>query len=245
MVRRVGKGHSGGVSVGENDEEQLVLSLSLDEFGKLEPEMQDLLRAGVQNLSPKQRDELNKQIFERLRSQEAAEERRFGLWRKVRTQFEMLFSQVQTFVRGEKAPTRYTIPPLGQGENLEIWLRKMSKIAQSWRRGKRVDLTRRMTDDGVLTLYFDDFSELDTPLTFACRITREGDLKSVDYQPGQGELERHVGAHGREQLRAFFDLLIEKDRGQKPLLQRFARRLERSPQATKLPVKKRDHVTAV
>lgn len=113
----------------------------------------------------------------------------------------------------------------------------MSKIAQSWRRGKRVDLTRRLTDDGVLTLYFYDFSELDAPLTFACRVAGDGRLFSVDYQPGQGELERYVGQHGREQLKAFFNLLIEKDRGQKALLQRFRKRLSRNEQKpTLVPV---------
>ena len=228
MVRRVGK-DSPGVAVTEGKNEELVLQLSLDEFGKLEPELQDLLRAGIQQLTPKQREDVNRKVFERLKSQEASAERRATLWQKMRLQFEMLFTQVQTFVRGDRAPTRYTIPPLGQGENLELWLRKMSKIAQSWRRGKRVDLTRRMTDDGVLTLYFDDFSELDSAVTFACRISRDGKLFSVDYQPGQGELERHVGAHGRQQLKAFFDLLLERDRGQGPLLRRFTNRLDRTP----------------
>ena len=163
-----------------------------------------------------------------FQAKESEQEARRNLWQKVKGQLDKYFRQIQTFVRNEKAPTKFTAPALGKGERSDIWMQRMSRIVQSWKRGKRVDVVDRVTDDGALTLYFDDFGDFNTPVTFAVRVSRRGELYSVDFEPGKGEIDRVVGGTGRDQLRLFFHAVLHDDRGHKDVFQRFVRRMNRA-----------------
>jgi hypothetical protein len=207
--------------------DDLIAQLAQEDFAQLPAEAQALIRQGVSNLRTSERQVLSEHLLKYWAQKRARDERGRSLWARFRAQIEGLFGQVQTFVVAEKAPTKFSTPDLGQGENLELWRQRMLRIIGSWRKGRRVDVTRRLSDDGALTLYFDDFGDLDKPETFAARISKRGELFSVEYRPGKGEIERVVGDQGRQQLRAFFQLLSEHDRGQRPLFDRFVRRLDR------------------
>jgi hypothetical protein len=228
MVQRVDKastGNSAGVS--KEALEGLCAQLDKDDVSRLEPEYQDLIKAGLQRLDQQDRARLFIRLAEFVAAKQAKDDHNRSLWAKLRSQFESLFGAVQTFVRAEKRPTRFTTPPLGQGERLDLWQRRMSRVVQSWRRGKRVDVTERLTDDGAFTLYFDDFGDFETPITFAVRATKGGAIFSVDFQPGQGEVERVLGDSAREQLRLFFHAVLQNDRGHEKAFKRFVRRMNR------------------
>ncbi len=234
MARRVVRASTGQANaavVSASAVEGLVSQLDLDDIGELEPDVQDMIRTGAQKLDDNQREELFYRLATYFRAKESEQQARKTLWKKLKSQLDSLFKQVQIFVRSEKRPTKYTTPPLGRGERSDLWQQRMSRIVQSWRRGKRVDVTNRLTDDGALTLYFDDFGDFATPVTFAVRVSKRGELYSVDFQPGQGEIDRLVGASGREQLRLFFQSLLQDDRGQRAVFHRFVRRMNRVPKA--------------
>jgi hypothetical protein len=236
MVRRVkSEGVAYRATKNHVDDEALYYGLSPDHVGNLEPEIQDLLRSDVRLLTTQQRLDLNLKINHYLLQKQAQEDRQRSFWNQVRGYFDLLYSGVQSFIRAEKAPTKFSMPPLGQGENLDLWRQRMSRVLQSWRRGRRVDVTQRLTDDGALTVYFDDYGELDDVVTFATRVTRNGRISSIEYVPGQGEVERMVGDQGRQQLKVFFEMLKEHDRGQKSLFRRFLRRMARAPRPARLP----------
>lgn len=237
MVRRVVKANTGqqAPAVSQSALEALTGQMDQDDVGELEPEFQDLLKGGLERLDQRQRERLFYRLSAFFASKEARDDQKKTIWNKLKAQFDMLFQSVQVFVRGEKAPTRYTMPPLGQGERLDLWQKRMSRVVQSWRRGKRVDVTERSTDDGAFTLYFDDFGDFETPVTFAVRATKDGVLFSVDFQPGQGEIERLLGDSAREQLRLFFMAVLQNDRGYERPFKRFVRRMNRGAPRTKIP----------
>jgi hypothetical protein len=229
MVQRVVKASTGQTSMATASAvDGLVSQLNLDDIGELEPDIQDMIRAGASRLSDPERELLFLRLVKHFHRKESEKDARQSFWSKIRAQLDALFKEVQTFVRAEKAPTKYTTPDLGQGERSEIWQQRMSRVLQSWRRGKRVDVTQRMADDGSFTLYFDDFGDFATPVTFAVRATRRGEIYSVEFQAGRGEIERIVGHTAREQLKLFFKVVRAEDRGHKESFDRFARRLKRA-----------------
>ena len=230
MVRRVVKASTGQASsLGSNAAlEGLAAQMDQDDVGELEPEFQELLKGGLFKLDQQQRERLLFRLTDYFAAKEAKEDEKKTIWAKVKSQLDSLFGAVQIFIRFDKRPTRFTMPPLGQGERLDFWQKKMSRIVQSWRRGKRVDVTQRLTDDGSFTLYFDDFGDFQTPVTFAVRASKQGALYSVDFQPGQGEVERLLGDSAREQLRLFFHAVLQNDRGHEKAFKRFVRRMNRA-----------------
>lgn len=239
MVKRVVKASTGAVNMVANSAiDGMVANLSVDDIGDLEPEFQDMVRAGPQKLDDSQKELLFYRLVDFFQAKESKDEQRKSLWQKVRASWDQLLKDVQYFVRGDKKPTQFTTPPLGQGERLDLFSQRMARILQSWRRGKRVDVMDRMTDDGALTLYFDDFGDFGVPVTFAVRVAqRGGALYSVDFQPGQGELERLLGDAARAQLRQFFQLLLTDPRGHDKLFHRFVRRMNRAQQPSKAPLR--------
>jgi hypothetical protein len=230
MVRRVVKpstGQAAAPSAANAALDGMVAAMDTDDVGELEPEFQEMVKGGTIKLDERDRERLFFRLTNYFASKEAKEDQKRTLWAKVRSQLDQLFKSV-TFVRNEKAPTRYTTPALGQGERLDLWQQRMSRIVQSWRRGKRVDVTERLTDNGDFTLYFDDYGTFDRPITFAVRASKRGELYSVDFQPGQGELEKLLGESAREQLRLFFHAVLNDHRGHEKPFKRFIRRMNRA-----------------
>ena len=237
MSRRVVKASTGNAApaVSATALDGMISQLDLDDVGSLEPETQDMVRAGSQRLDHAQREELFYRLAAYFQGKEHENEARATVWKRVKNQLEGFYKQIQTFVRSEKQPTKFTTPALGRGERADIWMQRMSRILQSWRRGKRVDVIDRLTDDGAFTLYFDDYGDFQSPVTFAVRVTKQGELYSVDFEPGNGEVDRLVGGTGREQLRLFFHAVASDDRGHKDVFHRFVRRMNRATKVKAAP----------